>query len=131
MEKVKFLIKIQSTSDIITNSSSEVFLCKNTTDMTVEQLKDFIYEYNESHQYTGDWEEYCEMSDSEKEKYDVGGGMGGFLEVKTYKDALEDEYDKAYFANLENPENYIIVDTDWCHLATIKWITQHLNARYA
>jgi len=56
MEKVKLLIKIQSASDIITNSSSEVFLCKNTTDMTAEQLRDFIYRYNEEHQYTGDWE---------------------------------------------------------------------------
>jgi hypothetical protein len=131
MENVKLLIKIQSASDIITNSSSEVFLCKNTTDMTAEQLKDFIYQYNEEHQYTGDWEEYCDMEREEKEKYDVGGGMGGFLDVKTYKEAMEDEYDYVYFEDLKDPESYILVDTDWCHLATIKWITENLNARYA
>ena len=124
----KLIIKLQSVSDIITNSSSEVFLCQNNTEMSIDQLKEFIYEYNRSNQFTGDWDTWQKMSQEERDKYDISGGMGGFLDVCTYEDLEEGYWLKRYIENLDNPEKYLIVDTDWCHNATIKWITENLGA---
>lgn len=126
----KLLIKIQSASDIITNSSSEVFLCQNNTEMTIDQLKDFIFEYNRSHRFDGSWKDRQKLTKEEEEQFDFSGGMGGFLEVWSYEDCIRDEpYFKYEFNNLDNPHNYIIVDTDWCHNATINWILKNLNAK--
>lgn len=124
----KILIKIQSVSDVITNSSSEVFLCKNNTEMTTAQLKEFIYEYNRSNQYDGDWETWQKMSQEERNKYDHGGGMGGFLDICTYNDLEDGYWLKDHIESLGDVDKYLIVDTDWCHNATIKWITENLNA---
>lgn len=124
----KFLIQIQSASDIITNSSSEVFLCQNNTTMSLQELKEFLYEYNRSNKFTGSWDTWQKMSQEERNKYDTGGGMGGFLEVCTYEDLEEGFWLKHHIENLDNPEKYLIVDTDWCHKATINWITENLNA---
>lgn len=124
----KFLIKIQSASDIITNSSSEVFLCQNNTEMTIDQLKDFIFEYNRSHQFEGSWEDRQALTEKEQQQFDFCGGMGGFLEVWSYEDCKRENTMEYYFKGLDNPDNYILVDTDWCHNATINWICEHLNA---
>ena len=126
---MKLLIKIQSASDIITNSSSEVFLCQNNTTMSLQDLKDFLYEYKRSNQFTGDWETWQKMSPEERDKYDTSGGMGGFLEVCTY-DELDDAYWlKEYIEeHCDNPKQCLVVDTDWCHKATIAWIIENLNA---
>lgn len=121
---IKLLIKLQSTSDIITNSSSEVFLCKNTTNKSLSKLKQFIEEYTESNYFRGDWKEFENVSD--KSQYNWFSGTGGSLDIYSY----EDHPDDVIFKNLENPENYLIVDTDWNHYATIKWITENLNAEY-
>jgi hypothetical protein len=125
---MKLLIKIQSASDIITNSSSEVFLCQNNTTMSLQELKYFLYEYNKSNQFKGSWETWQKMSQEERNKYDTSGGMGGFLEVCTYEDLEEGYWLKHHIENLDNPEKYLIVDTDWCHRATINWIIENLNA---
>lgn len=126
----KLLIRIQSVSDLITNSSSEVFLCYNDTEMTIDQLKEFIYEYNRSHQFEGDWEEWQKMSDRERRQFDRPGGMGGFLEVYSYEECKEEDIYLYAFDRLDDPQNYILVDTDWCHETTIKWIRRNLNAQY-
>lgn len=125
----KFLIKIQSASDIITNSSSEVFLCQNNTTMSLQELKDFLYEYNKSNQFTGSWDTWQKMSQEERNKYDTGGGMGGFLEICTY-DELDDDYwlKEHIKKHYDNPKQCLVVDTDWCHKATIAWIIENLNA---
>ena len=125
----KFLIKIQSASDIITNSSSEVFLCRNNTEMTIDQLIDFIFEYNRSHQFEGSWEDRQALTKKEQQQFDFSGGMGGFLEVWSYEDCKREHVMEYYFRGLDNPDNYILVDTDWCHNATINWICEHLNAK--
>lgn len=126
---MKLLIQIQSASDIITNSSSEVFLCQNNTTMSMQELKDFLYEYNRSNQFTGSWETWQKMSPKERDKYDTSGGMGGFLEICSY-DELDDDYwlKKLIKERYDNPKQYLIIDTDWCHNATIAWITENLNA---
>ena len=126
---MKLLIQIQSASDIITNSSSEVFLCQNNTTMSLRELKEFLYEYNRSNQFTGSWDTWQKMSQEERDKYDRGGGMGGLLEIYTY-DELNDAYWlKEHIENhCDNPNQYLVVDTDWCHKATINWIIENLNA---
>ena len=126
---MKLIIAIQSVSDIITNSSSEVFLCQNNTTMSIQELKDFLYEYNRSNQFTGDWETWQKMPQEERDKYDTSGGMGGFLEICSY-DELDDDYwlKKLIKERYDNPKQCLLVDTDWCHYATIAWITENLNA---
>ena len=129
---MKLIIAIQSASDIITNSSSEVFLCQNNTTMSIQELKDFLYEYNMSNQFMGDWETWRKMSQEERNKYDTSGGMGGLLEICSY-DELDDDYwlKKLIKERYDNPKQCLLVDTDWCHNATIAWITENLNAVYA
>lgn len=129
---MKLIIAIQSASDIITNSSSEVFLCQNNTTMSMQELKDFLYEYNRSNQFTGNWKTWQKMSPEERDKYDTSGGMGGFLEICSY-DELDDDYwlKKLINERYDNPKQCLLVDTDWCHNATIAWITENLNAVYA
>ena len=126
---MKLIIAIQSASDIITNSSSEVFLCQNNTTMSIQELKDFLYEYNRSNQFTGDWETWQKMSQEERNNYDMGGGMGGFLEICTYDELRDGHWLKEHIEeHCDNPKQYLVVDTDWCHNATIVWITENLNA---
>ena len=126
---MKLIIAIQSASDIITNSSSEVFLCQNNTTMSIQELKDFLYEYNRSNQFTGDWETWQKMSQEERNNYDMGGGMGGFLEICTYDELRDGHWLKEHIEeHCDNPKQYLVVDTDWCHNATIAWITENLNA---
>lgn len=125
---VKLLIKLQSINDIITNSSSEVLLCHNQTGFSIKELIDFIELFHKEHQVT-DWEEFRKLSKEEQEQYDYQGGMGGDFSIYTYEEAkgtwFEDE-----FEGLKDPENYIVVDTDWCHCATINWLIDNLNAKY-
>ena len=126
---MKLIIAVQSASDIITNSSSEVFLCQNNTTMSIQELKDFLYEYNRSNQFTGDWETWQKMSQEERNNYDMGGGMGGFLEICTYDELRDGHWLKEHIEeHCDNPKQYLVVDTDWCHNATIAWITENLNA---
>ena len=129
---MKLIIAIQSASDIITNSSSEVFLCQNNTTMSMQELKDFLYEYNRSNQFTGDWETWQKMPQEERDKYDTGGGMGGLLEIYSYDDLDVDYWLKKLInERYDNPKQCLLVDTDWCYNATIAWITENLNAVYA
>ena len=136
MHTVKLLIKIQSQSDLITNSSSEVILCKVQEGWTIDQFKQLIEDYHKEHQYNGDWDEFRLLSSEERENYDVGGGMGGEFEIYSYGgpyvDSYGDEHEwfKGYFEELDNPQDYILIDTDWCHRATIKWLINDLKAKY-
>ena len=58
---MKYLIKIQSFSDIITNSSSEVFLVKKNEDITFDELKKFLIDLHEGHLFKGDWDKWDRM----------------------------------------------------------------------
>lgn len=119
MHTVKLLIKIQSQNDLITNSSSEVILCKIQEGWTIDQFKQLIEDYHKEHQYHGDWDEFRLLSIEERENYDVGSGMGGEFEIYSYGgpyvDSYGDEHEwfKEYFEELDNPQDYILIDTDW------------------
>lgn len=97
--------------------------------MSMQELKDFLYEYNRSNQFTGDWETWQKMPQEERNKYDTSGGMGGFLEIYSYDELDDDDWLKKLIKErYDNPEQCLLVDTDWCHNATIAWITENLNA---
>lgn len=127
MEKVKFLIKIQSFTDIITNSSSETFLIENKTGKTDAELIEFLYKLHEEKRFHGPWETYDKMTEEEKHQYDIGSGMGGEFEIYTSESAKEHDYAYLYFRGLKEPEKYLVIDTDWANYYIIDWIKDNLT----
>ena len=130
---MKYLIRIQSFSDIITNSSSEVFLVKKSEDITFDELKNFLKNFHVEHLYKGDWDTWDKMPYSERMKFDSCSGMGGIFELQTYEDALNSPSEwgwsnTEYFDDVEDKEKYLLVDTDNSHYATNNWIETNLNA---
>jgi len=118
---MKNTIKIQSFSDVITNSSSELFLFKS--DETLEELQKMVNMHYGTH---------CWYDLSEKEQegldmndYNCGSGMGGDHDVIKFKvDDIEYyELDKEKFQEYSggNIDNLYILDIDWSSHATIKW----------
>lgn len=85
-------IKLQSVSDIITNSSSEVFVVKATT--PVNDLVNLIEQVANKNYFDGDWNEWEKLSDEEKAKYDSSSGMGGDLEIMTFDDYYNQHVDE-------------------------------------
>lgn len=130
-KRIKLVVKIQSTSDIITNSSSEVFLCKKTDNAPIEELKKFLIQYHNDHKYKGSWSNFDRLSQEEQDAFDIEGGMGGEFELTTFKDAEGDPWRKELFQYLDDPQNYLFIRTDQCHYATIKWIRENLNIVYS
>ena len=130
---MKYLIKIQSFSDIITNSSSELFLVKKNEDVTFDELKKFLIDLHEGHLFKGDWDKWDRMPYSERMNFDIGSGMGGIFELQTYEDALNSPSEwgwsnTEYFDEVEDKDKYLLVDTDNSHYATNNWIETNLNA---
>lgn len=130
---MKYLIKIQSFSDIITNSSSEVFLVKKNEDITFDELKKLLIDLHESHLFKGDWDKWDKMPYNERMNFDSCSGMGGIFELQTYEDALNRPSEwgwsnTEYFDEVEDKDKYLLVDTDNSHYATNNWIETNLNA---
>ena len=103
------MIKIQSFSDIITNSSSEVFLVKTTT-----SKKDFA-------------EELRKLED------DGCSGMGGSLLVADNQTTISEEYGGEFLLDNQDPDDlsypdmpdgFLIIDTDWNKEILIKYINE-------
>ena len=103
------MIKIQSFSDIITNSSSEVFLVKTTT-----SKKDFE-------------EELRKLED------DGCSGMGGSLLVADNQTTISEEYGGEFLLDNQDPDDlsypdmpdgFLIIDTDWNKDVLIKYINE-------
>ena len=126
---VKLLIPLQSYSDLITNSSSTVFLGKKDSSLTWSQLEQLIYDYTENHLFTGTYEEFSKLSREEKETYNFESGTGGFVSVLNYSEIPPKSYELYYFKDLSNPENYFIVDLDWNLYATINWLCETFDAK--
>ena len=81
-------MKIKSQTDIITNSSSELFTIK-ASGKTKEEILDILTEYHKS-KVKNRPENIRDLPWSEKIKYDLdGSGIGGKLEVKDFKDEYE------------------------------------------
>ena len=126
---VKLIIPLQSYSDLITNSSSTVFLGKKDSTQTWSQIENLIYEYTENHLFTGTYEEFNDLTREEQEKYNLESGTGGFVSVINYSEVPSDGWERCYFRGLKDPENYFIVDLDWNLYATINWLCETFNAK--
>ena len=125
------LIPIQTFSDIITNSSSEVFLIKKVDNISFSELKAFLEEFHEAHMFNGD--DWDKLSYVERLDYDAGSGMGGIFELQTYEDAVNTPSEwgwsnATYFEEVEDKDKYLLVDSDQSHYATNNWILKNLEA---
>lgn len=136
---MKLYIAVQSVSDLITNSSSEVFLVKTNTP---EETKKMLLEIGKGHEFHGGWEEWEKLPEEEKAKYDDGSGMGMEFTVETWKETYErhksyipenkqdlytpEVWSISYKESLDELKNRLVIDIDWERKATIDWIIQNL-----
>ena len=81
-------IKIQSFSDIITNSSSEIFSIR--TKNTKDEIKSLISTIHKGFLYKGDWNDYYNLEKEERAKYDHFSGDGGRIDVKNFDDRYKE-----------------------------------------
>lgn len=148
---MKGIIKIKSISDVITNSSSEVFVLQNKSDIT-EKVKKRILNYHSSHQwYHCDFDnlpsDIIAMMGGEENLKKVddmlneSSGMGGDIEVITWEDAYDayfqtqpkdkistpEQWAKDLNFNLDEAKRIIIVDLDWASKATIRMLKEKFN----
>lgn len=81
-------IKIQSFSDIITNSSSEIFSIR--TKNTKDEIETLISTIHKGFLYKGDWNDYYNLEKEERAKYDHFSGDGGRIDVKNFDDRYKE-----------------------------------------
>lgn len=133
-------VLIQSLSDVITNSSSEIFVVKQVEN--VPELKKIVEEVGENNRFKGSWEDWDKLSPEEQKKYDEGSGMGGELTVKSwkevyeaYKDCVPESKQSQYTPeiwslnfeeSLEELKHQVWIDIDHSRNATINWILENL-----
>lgn len=122
---MKLLIRVQSISDIITNSSSEVFVVTDHS-TSAKTLKEILYKVGDEF-YPN---ENC-------------SGMGGELDICTFDDnyewwksnlpenkqnlASKEIYSLQFAQSLEELEKCLWVDIDWSRTSTIKWMIDNLD----
>lgn len=133
-------IRIQSFSDIITNSSSETFIVNATGNL--KELCNLIREVAKENQYKGSWEDWNKLSKEEQDMYDYGSGMGGSLKITTWEDEYNcykkdipdnkkeqftpEIWSLFYQESLDELKKQIWIDIDWSRTATINWILENL-----
>lgn len=137
---MQITVLAQSTSNLITNSSSEIF--QIITDTPCEQIKQTIEKVVKANEFKGEWEEWHDMPDEKKKLYDSCTGMGGYLEVwdfeTRYQEALScvpDNKKHLYTREvhacgdptpLETLQKYTTIDIDEGYTHTIDWIIKNL-----
>ena len=126
----RLIIKIQSISDIITNSSSEVFVINNSSEPLHNTVKDIIKTGNK---FYHDGDECC-------------SGMGGEFGVYTWENGFRmykhrhkhsrnnPDYTPQMWADeigipLEKLMSVIVVDIDWSRKSTIDYIVKNYGAQ--
>lgn len=129
-------IRIQSTSDLITNSSSEVFVIKAGA-FSFEEIKELIEsgakERYEAYRNGGDKNWKKKWDQLEKEDLDGCSGMGGLLDVMSWKEMYNNrkewnpDYTVEEFAedeglDIDSLDQYAWIDIDWARRGTIKFI---------
>ena len=133
-------IGIQSVSDIITNSSSEIFSVHS--DLSKEELLNLLRKINSEYCYKGSYDEWLKLSEKEQSKYDQCSGMGGELEVQTFDDIYQKDlkyipdnkkpfytkeiYSLHYEEPLEELEKRLEISIDEGFSHTIDWILENL-----
>ena len=125
----RYIIRVQSISDIITNSSSEVFVINTSSDQVEAAVED-ILRVGEINLENGD---------------DSYSGMGGDLNVYTWKNGFRKfkqiheryRYDDTFTPQkwaeeigipFEELKTVILVDTDWSRDSTIEHIKTFYSA---
>ena len=81
-------IKVQSFSDIITNSSSEIFSIR--TKNTKDEIESLISTIHKGFLYKGDWNDYYNLEKEERAKYDHFSGDGGRIDVENFDDRYKE-----------------------------------------
>ena len=66
---MRLVIRTQSVSDLITNSSSELFVVASQS-MPATTLAELLKTIGDKNYFTGDWKEWDNLTEEEKEKYD-------------------------------------------------------------
>ena len=150
---MNFFIKIKNITDVITNSSSEVFLVKTDELSDTEKVKREIISYHNVHNWVhDDFQKLPEevkaviggdkTIDTIKEMLNGMSGEGGDIKVYTWKDAYYGYcncYNKKYTVeqwtkinniSLDEIKYYILVDVDWNANATINKLKNEYNIIY-
>lgn len=133
---MKLLAKFQSVSDIITNSSSEIFTIID--ERPFEEIKRIIEEVGKSNLPPI----YDHVVVDNEDKYDKFSGEGGVLEVLNWKDrynewlewipdnkksqATPEVWSIPYEYSLEDLKKQILIRIDWNRKHTINWILNNL-----
>lgn len=138
---MKYRINIQSVSDIITNSSSEVFVVK-ANGFSFKEIKELIESGAEARYeaYRKDWDNNCRKNWDQLEKEDLDGrsGMGGDLDVMDWKEMFSNrkEWDPDYtveeFAedegvDVDSLDQYAWIDIDRARRGTIRFICDNFE----
>lgn len=148
---ISFLIKFKGFTDVITNSSSEVFMLKDC--INTRQSVNNILNYHDEHIAPFGIEEIDEWPDELKKllnlndrvieelkmKYDGSSGDGGCVEVTSWQNAYmwykknvnwnatEEEWANGIGIPLEKIKNTIIVDVDKACYGTINYIMRNFT----
>lgn len=133
-------IRIQSSSDIITNSSSEVFTIYS--DKSKSQLLKLLEQMHDQLDYKGSWEDWNKLPPEERAKYDNPTGMGGLIEIKTFDDYYQEYLSRIpdgkkhlytkevhsifYEETVEELEKRMNIIIDEGYTKTIDWIIKNL-----
>lgn len=146
---MKGIIKIKNISDVITNSSSEVFVVKSNKPN--KKLKNIVINYCNDHYWSGayeldnvpdglKWILTDELIEIVKENCNESSGMGGDCEVFDWENGYEwykkyykkpnltvEEWAKCLGKTLEELQSVIVVDIDWSCKATINMLKERFD----
>lgn len=133
---MKLLIKFQSVSDIITNSSSEIFTIID--DRPFEEIKRIVEEVGRSNLSPV----YGHIVVDKEGKFDKFSGVGGTLRVLNWEDrynvwleripdnkksqATPEVWSISYTYSLEDLKKQVLVIIDCYRKRTINWILENL-----
>lgn len=138
-------LKFQSASDIITNSSSEIFQLKS--DLTFETVKEMIEAEGRKNKAACP-DKYWELPSEEQKKFDGWSGEGGRLEILNWKDVFKQDAEwrcaaskidqftpemwaLEYEESLDELKSMVWVEIDWHRYATIRFILENFWVTYA
>ena len=135
----QFIAKLQSVSDVITNSSSELFTVVD--ERPFKEVKKIIEQIGESN-WPSNWEEYWDLPEDKQKEYDSSSGEGGELSVRNWRDlyeewlewipenkkyqAIPEIWSLQYEEPLEELKKLIWVRIDWNRKLTIDWVLKNL-----
>lgn len=144
------ILKIKNISDVITNSSSEVFIVK--TEKPNKSIKDNILNFHKNVSWYGmysiedlpqglKWIISDDMVELLKENADSSSGMGGDCEVFNWEDGLKEyqqwsnkpnatlnDFARYLKKSVDEVESVILIDIDWACKGTINMLKDKYNA---